>query len=383
MSDSATPTSFEELAAALRAATTAGREVRIVGAGTKMGWLEPREKTDDALLLRTVGLRQPIEHHPDERVAVVSAGVPLMQAGDEIAAAGQLLALDPPLGIHASPEATIGGVIASADAGPISHRYGGPREQMTGIVVALADGKIARAGGQTTRTVAGYDLMSLYTGSFGTLGVILAVCLRLHPLPETTATALGTASDPATLVEAANRLNAAFPELQALDLAWRGGRGGLLAQAAGAQPVGAARRAARAMAAAGLGNVDVIDDDSSLWSRQRSGQRSAGRVLVRVAARRSRLKALLVLADACDATVVGRAAQGLGYVELEPERLQALLDGLPTGARAAVLDNPQHAPFESGRRRDHDTAALDLNRAVKASLDPAGICNPGVAPIQV
>ncbi len=383
MSDSETPTSFEELAATLRAATVAGRGVRIVGAGTKVGWLEPRAKTNDTLLLRTSGLRQPIEHHPNDRVAVISAGVPLTEAYDEIAAAGQLLALDPPLGSPGRQGATIGGVIATADAGPISHRYGGAREQLTGIVVALADGTIARAGGQTPRSVAGYDLMSLYTGSFGTLGVILAVCLRLHRLPDATATALGTTADPASLVGAANRVNAEFPELQALDLAWRSGRGGLLAQAAGTQPAVAARRAARAMAAAGLGNVEVIDDDSALWARQRSGQRSGARVLVRVAAGRSRLQALLVLADACDATVVGRAAHGIGYVELEPERLRALLDGLPVGARAAVLDHPDDASLEGEGWRGGEAASLDLIHAVKAGLDPTETCNPGVSLIQV
>ncbi len=380
--DRATPTSFEEVAATLQAATASGREVRIVGAGTKLGWLESGAELDRALPLATIGLRDPIEHHPDDRVAVVSAGVRVTEACTELAAAGQLLALDPPLGLGGRREATIGGVIASGDAGPISHRYGGAREQLTGIVVALADGTIARAGGQTPRSVAGYDLASLYTGSFGTLGVILAVCLRLYRLPEATATALGTASDPSALLDTARRLNAAFPELQALDLAWRGGRGGLLAQTAGTQPVAAARRVARAMVTAGLGNVDVIDDDDGLWARQRAGQRSAARVLVLVTTGCARLPSLLALADACDATVIGRAGRGIGYVEVEPDRLQPLLSGLPAGARATVLDRPEGTAFEGERRRGGDIASLDLMHAVKAGLDPAGTCNPGAFLVQ-
>jgi hypothetical protein len=213
--------------------------------------------------------------------------------------------------------------------------------------------------------------------------VILAVCLRLYRLPEATATALGIASDPSALVDGARLLNTAFPELQALDLAWRGGRGGLLAQAAGTQPVAAARRVARAMVAAGLGNVEVIDDDGGLWARQRAGQRSAARVLVRVTTGYSRLPSLLALADACDATVIGRAALGVGYVELEPERLAALLSGLPAGARATVLDRPEDAAFEGERWREGEIASRDLMHAVKAGLDPAGTCNPGAFLIQV
>jgi len=383
VTDSATPASFEEVAATLQAATADGREVRIIGAGTKLGWLQADPEASSALLLRTVGLRQPIEHHPDDRVAVISAGVPVAAARDELAAAGQLLALDPPFGSDGRQQATIGGVFASADAGPISHRYGGAREQLTGIVVALADGTIARAGGQTPRNVAGYDLASLYTGSFGTLGVILAVCVRLQRLPEATATALGTATDPAALVDAGRRLNAAFPDLQALDLAWRGGRGGLLAQVAAARPAGAARRVAQAMAAAGLRNLEVIDQDSGLWARQRAGQRSAARALVRVTAGCSRLPSLLALADTCDATVIARAARGIGYLELEPERTEALLAGLPAGARAAVLDLPAEATLEGGRWRGSGPGSPELMHAVKAGLDPAGTCNPGALVIGV
>jgi glycolate oxidase FAD binding subunit len=373
VSESVTPTSFEEVSATLRAATAAAHHVRIVGAGTKLAWIDPGPQVSPTLVLRTTGLRQPIEHDPDDRVAVISAGMPLARARTEIAAAGQLLALDPPLGFDGRQEATLGGVIASADAGPISHRFGGAREQLTGIVVALGDGSVARAGGRIQRSVAGYDLASLYTGSFGALGVILAVCVRLHPLPDATATALGTSSDPSALVDAARRLRSAMPELQALDLAWRGGRGGLLAQAAGERPQSAARRAARAIATAGLGNIEVIDDDSGLWARQRAGQRSAERALVRVVTASSRLAALLALADSCGATVVARAARGISYVELEQDQLPTLLAGLPPDGQVAILDVPAGAARDSGGRgRGADTGSLELMRAVKGTLDPAG-----------
>ena len=101
---------------------------------------------------------------------------------------------------------------------------------MLGVTVALSDGTIARAGGKVIKNVAGYDIGKLFTGSFGTLGVILSVCVRLHPLPVGTATALGASGDPSTLSGAARALAGAPLELESLDVAWRSGQGGILAR---------------------------------------------------------------------------------------------------------------------------------------------------------
>src|SRR5205085_4537465 len=101
----------------------------------------------------------------------------------------QMTALDPPLGT--GDAATIGGVIATADSGPLRHRYGAPRDLILGITVVLSDGTIARAGGKVIKNVAGYDLAKLFTGSFGTLGLIVEVVVRLHPVPPRTMTAVG------------------------------------------------------------------------------------------------------------------------------------------------------------------------------------------------
>ena len=76
---------------------------------------------------------------------------------------GQRLALDPP-----DPGgATIGGIVATADSGPLRHRYGGVRDLVVGINVVLTDGTIAKAGGKVIKNVAGYDLAKLFAGSFG------------------------------------------------------------------------------------------------------------------------------------------------------------------------------------------------------------------------
>jgi glycolate oxidase FAD binding subunit len=368
------PDSFAAVAAALAAAAAAGTGVRIAGAGTKRGWgasSEHRTKT----VISTAGLDRIYAHTPGDLTASVGAGVTLDRLQSELAQSGQLLALDPPLGA----QATLGGIFATGDSGPLHHRYGTPRDQILGMTVALSDGSVARSGARVIKNVAGYDLPRLFCGSFGTLGVILALTVRLHPLPERTATALGLADDPATLAAAAAALAAAPLELRALDVAWRRGRGGLLAQTSGREARRRAGRAAAAMGTAGLADTEVTDRDGELWERQRAGQRSAHRALVRVSAPPSQLAAVLALADAAEATLVGRVAAGVSYLELDPARVAELRLGLPAHAHAELLDRPADALAAGGDPwGPTDEPALVLMRAVKAAFDPAGVCNPGV-----
>jgi glycolate oxidase FAD binding subunit len=188
-----TPRSVAEVAETLAAATAAGRAVRIRGAGTKpwaaVAVAVARDADvdgdgdavgdSDTLTLRTTGLSEITAHDPGDMTASLQAGVPLSVAQARFHAEGQMLALDPPLGVDES--ATIGGIVASADRGPLAHRYGSPRDLVVGATVALGDGTIARSGGTVIKNVAGYDIAKLLCGSFGTLGVIVSVNVRLHP----------------------------------------------------------------------------------------------------------------------------------------------------------------------------------------------------------
>ena len=124
-----------------------------------------------------------------------------MEAQAAFGAAGQMLALDPPLG--EGDAATIGGVIAANDSGPLRHRYGGVRDLVVGMTVVLSDGTIAKSGGKVIKNVAGYDLAKLFAGSFGTLGLIARVAVRLHPAPARTATLTAASDDPDALARAA------------------------------------------------------------------------------------------------------------------------------------------------------------------------------------
>src|SRR4051812_1315197 len=103
----------------MRAATSA----RIRGGGTKLSWGNPIEPPE--IEVSTAGLDRIVEHNEGDLTAVLQAGVPVARVQDELAEAGQMIALDPPLGDDDG--ATIGGVVATADSGPLRHRYGAVR----------------------------------------------------------------------------------------------------------------------------------------------------------------------------------------------------------------------------------------------------------------
>ncbi|MBD0291017.1 MAG: FAD-binding oxidoreductase, partial [Thermoleophilia bacterium] len=256
------PASYEEAAAALREAAAARRSLRIRGAGTKLGWAAPVDEPD--VWLSTRGLAAIVEHNAGDLTAVLEAGVRLEDAQDAFAEAGQMLALDPP-----GAEATVGGVVATGDAGPLRHRYGGPRDLLLGATVALADGTVARSGGKVIKNVAGYDLAKLFAGSFGTLGAIGQVVVRLHPRPPERATVTGETDDPEELGRAAVALAAAPLELEALDVRWSRGRGALVAQAGGVALAPRIQRLRDLLGQAGLA-PSVVRDDGDVWSAQRS-----------------------------------------------------------------------------------------------------------------
>ncbi|MGB9183452.1 MAG: FAD-binding oxidoreductase [Solirubrobacteraceae bacterium] len=367
------PKTFAEAAATLAQASSAGLSVRFHGSGTKLAWGRPAPAAD--IELHTTGLNTIVEHNPGDLTAVLEAGVPLAVAQDTFAAAGQMLALDPPLGDDAT--ATIGGIVATGDSGPLRHRYGAPRDLVIGATVALGDGTIAQSGGKVIKNVAGYDLAKLFAGSFGTLGLILSVSVRLHTLHAST-TALGACPDPERLGAAAVALAAAPLELEALEVAWRAGRGGILMRCAGPEHARRARRAARRLEELGLDGVEVTTDDESLWERQRAGQRSRDAALVKVAAAPTALAAVIRASQACDGTLVGRAALGTSYVSLAPEHVDELRRTLPAGAVSIVLDAPDELRGQQDPWGTLEAPVRDLMHSVKGRFDPTGVCNRGL-----
>jgi glycolate oxidase FAD binding subunit len=371
----ATPSSGEELAGLLREAGDAGTPVRLTGGGTKLGWALAGDAPE--LELSTARLDRILEHNAGDLTAVLEAGVPLGRAQAAFAEAGQMLALDPP-----EEGATLGGIVAAGDSGPLRARYGGVRDLVVGMRVALSDGTVAKTGGKVIKNVAGYDLAKLFAGSFGTLGAILELSVRLHPLPPATATAAGGSRDPAALARAARELAHAPLEQLGLDVRWGGGDGAVLARFGGTAAREQAEAAAHVLANAGV-DVQVVEDDDAIWRTQREGQRSAERTVVRVSALQTDLPALFAAVDRLGARLVGRAALGLSWLRLEdrgPREAAAAVEDLRRDFTAVVLDAPAAVRERIDARGPLDPGAAALMRRVRERFDPAGVCNPGAAP---
>ncbi len=371
------PSSPEEAAEVMRTAGAEELRVRVRGGGTKLSWGRPAEPPQ--IELCTEGLDQIVEHNEGDLTAVLQAGVPLARAQEAFAEAGQRIALDPPLGN--GDAATIGGVVATGDSGPLRHRYAAARDLILGVTVALSDGTMAKAGGKVIKNVAGYDLAKLFTGSFGTLGLVVEIVMRLHPCPPRTVTALGAADDPDALGRAASSVGHAALELEGLDVAWGDGRGEVLARFGGVAPEAGAEKAATAMGEAGL-EAQLVDDDDDLWQRQRQRQRSADGAVVRVSGLASELATVVRSSQEVGASLVGRAGLGLSWVTLPHQEAGELVAGVEELRRrlrpfaCVVLDAPT-AVREKVEVWGEDEA-VPLMRRVKARFDPPGVCNPGI-----
>ena len=271
------PATVEEAAALLAAATRDGRRLRI-GAD-----------------LLTDALDRMLEHEAGDLTCTVEAGIRLSALQAALAPAGQRLSLDPP------GDPTVGACIARRLSGPLSHRYGTPRDLVLGVTLVLGDGTVASSGGKVVKNVAGYDLGKLVCGSEGRLGLIARAALRLHPLPSASATLVVETGDAASVVRALRR-----SQLQpsALDVL-HPGRVAVLFEGA-APAVQAQLEAARALVGGSPG-------DDTVWEEARARQ---GRALGRLGFAPGDLREVLSTLD----EGIVRPAAGIAYVPRRVDR---------------------------------------------------------------
>lgn len=307
----------------------------------------------DAAPLETASLRE-WDHSPGDFTAVLGAGLRVSDVQSRLGEFAQMLAVDAP------GDGTVGGLVATADSGPLRHRYGAVRDLIIGVQMALADGTLARGGGRVIKNVAGYDLPKLATGSFGTLGVITEVAVRCHPRPSAWATAVVPCSDAESLQRRAIELARQPLEAEALDLRWNGASGSVLVRFAGP----AARERA------GRVSDEVIEEDEPVWAQQRSRQR--GDLVVCVHALPTEIASVLRLGF----PAVGRAGVGTIWLNLPPDESLIRLRGA-IAPLSRIMDAPAELrgddPFSLKARPE-----LALMRAVKERFDPHNRCNPGL-----
>jgi glycolate oxidase FAD binding subunit len=176
------PGSAEEIAAIMRVASEHDLVVVPAGGMTKQSIGAIPERID--ILLRTNRLNKVEHYDAGDLTFGAGAGMTIAEIQRTLAANSQFLPLDPML----PEQATIGGVLACNAHGPMKAGFGGARDFCIGVHFVTADGKIVKGGGRVVKNVAGYDLMKLMIGSYGTLGVITSANFKVFPSPTQTRT---------------------------------------------------------------------------------------------------------------------------------------------------------------------------------------------------
>ncbi|MEP7345351.1 MAG: FAD-linked oxidase C-terminal domain-containing protein [Gemmatimonadaceae bacterium] len=176
------PTSTEEVSRIVRAAAEVGSPVIPYGAGSSLeGHVSALH---GGVCIDMTHMNRVLRTSVMDMDATVEAGVTRTQLAGELAGSGATFFIDP------GADATIGGMIATAASGTTSVRYGTMRENVLGLTVVMADGRIMHTGGRAKKSSAGYDLTKLLIGSEGTLGVITEAIVRLHAMPDAIAAAV-------------------------------------------------------------------------------------------------------------------------------------------------------------------------------------------------
>jgi glycolate oxidase subunit GlcD len=409
------PRSTAEVVAVLQVASRHG--VPVVPRGAGSGLAGASNAVDGAITLVMTRMDAVLEVAPADRLAVVQPGVVNKALRDAVAGSGLFYPPDP----SSYDWCTIGGNLSTNSGGLCCVKYGVTTDYVLGLEVVLADGRVLRTGRRTVKGVAGYDLVRLFVGSEGTLGVITEATLALRPAPQpavTLAATFATTAQTGQVVERVvtaglvpsllevmdNTCICAVDDLLRAELD-RGAHALLVAQSDAGGEAAAAEMAALAVICreAGADFVHTTDDpaegDLLMQARRMAlpALERLGRSLLidDVAVPRSRIATFL---DGCDDIaakrdlligVVGHAGDGNMHpgIVFDPEEgdqrdraFAAFDDILELGLSLGGTITGEHgvgAIKVDWLEREIGPVGLDVHRAIKDALDPAGLLNPG------
>lgn len=206
MTEQFDPTTPEETRAIVADALASKTPLEIIGTGSRRGLGRPPET---AHTLNLAGLSSVSLYEPDELVMRAGPGTSMDRIRMQLDQHGQMLAFEPPdygplLGRTAG-EGTIGGILAGNLAGPRRIKAGAARDHFLGVEAVSGRGELFKSGGRVVKNVTGYDLCKLMAGSWGTLGAMTEVTVKVLPAPEKTRTVLIASPDATPAVAAMNR----------------------------------------------------------------------------------------------------------------------------------------------------------------------------------
>ena len=392
------PASAERVAEVLAWATRERQTVVIRGAVTRMGLGRPPGDVDILLSMR--GLGRLIAHEQGDLTATVEAGMSLGDLNEVLGRHRQCLPLDPAPGA----EATIGGLLATNESGPLRHRHGTPRDLVLGIQVATPQGVVANAGGRVVKNVAGYDLSKLLTGSFGSLAAIVSATFKLAPVPRESSTVELRATDDHDLASLVQDVMMSQLDLAACEIAVTmpadasaaGERHLLLRCTSLSGPTSA--QVAELLRVTGAGRrtsrVTGTDEERAVWGRHGAPPPVVpGRAPRPALLRASWMPADLEHALSClrsataglEVRLVGRAAIGAGLITVHGD---AATEGRAVRQlrESSVFANVVLIGGSSELKETVDVwgapGSTDaLLRSLKQTFDPGGILNAGRGPV--
>lgn len=379
------PDTPAQLAELLACAAAEGKAVAPVGGGTKLGYGNAPNKLDVAVSTRK--LNKIVSFEPTDLTLSVEAGATLAEVQAALGEHGQWLPID-----AAFPErATIGGLIATALNGP--RRLGSEtfRDLLIGISVAHPSGAVSKAGGMVVKNVTGFDMMRLYLGSLGTLGVIVSANFKTLPRPRmertllislpTLEAALGLAS---RFLE--SRVRPVALEIEESSKGWT-----LAARVEGRH--GAVEILTRdAIELAGHRTVEQLEQEASArwWqnyvNRQPVGGHD-GKLSIRAYTRPRNISALatgaIVAAEQLPSVRLA-VSPGLGEVRIVAGAASASVESVLAirAALSPVADNVVIITPYRHLKRDIDVwgatpETIDVMKALKQQFDPERVLNPG------
>jgi glycolate oxidase FAD binding subunit len=377
------PADGSELASILHAASRDKHITVLRGGGTKLGW--GRTPSPIELMVSTAKLNTLLVHRHGDMTATVHAGMPLMQLNRELARHGQWLPVD-----SAFDAATIGGIVATNDSGPVRHRYGTPRDLLIGVTLALTDGRVVKAGGHVVKNVAGYDLGKLISGSFGTLAAIVDATFKLLPIPQASATLDAAYDDGDVLARDVMQISASQLEPMAFDVSLDGGEYRLrLLFASSPAAVNAQVESAQRLLSK-PSSVLKDEHEMDVWTTQTRLPWAGTGAVIRFGWLPAKLAEVTTLMHdvqkiAGPVVMVGRVGIGAGLMRIEADATAqlAVVERLRSSVwvgNVAVL----RAGAELKQQIDvwgPPASAFDAARALKHMFDPTGILNAARGPI--
>lgn len=359
------PHSEAEVVDVVRDASQQRTPLRIVGRG---GWLHAGNAVPASRSLDLSGLRGIVEYVPGDLTLTALAGTTLSEIADATAAHGQWLPLDP----FGDSQGTLGATLATASAGPLGGSIGLPRDVTVGVSFVTGTGDIARGGGRVVKNVAGFDLVRLTIGAWGTLGVITGATVRLRARPEideTFALELPAERDALATLLSTIRVAAVEPlsaELLSTACAKRiglGNRAVMLVRLAG-NDIGVQHQRTTL---AKLATCEPLSAD--VWSGLRQSD-PAGSVVLRISRRPSELARLWSTTTAVS-DIDAHATLARGVVRLRLTSATRIPDGYDASDRRV---------FETAGDNAADAVSSNdvIARRLRDAFDPQRILNRGI-----